>query len=169
MSNATSTRLAAAGIGLLAGCRSMAAPALVSHELVRRRRSLPDSLGFLARPEASAVLKVLGSLETVADKLPVVGSRTAPPSLIVRTLSGGLSGAAVCAAEGEAAEVGAVIGAAGAIAGTFLAYHLRRRLGEVLPVPDSVLGLAEDLLVVSAGTALLRTLESGNAPAEDDL
>ena len=70
-----------------------------------------------------------------------------------------------------AAAAGAgVVGAdllAAALAGAFASYHLRRRLGEQLPVPDPALGLAEDLIVIGAGTAILRALGPESAGIEE--
>jgi len=157
------TYLTALGLGMLAGMRSMAAPALLSDHL--QHASTPPLEGtpvqFLGTPGAAAALKLLAAGEMFADKTPFIPDRTSPIALGGRVLSGALVGAAVCAAAGRRAETGALIGVVGAVAATYGMYHLRRRLGEELSLPDPVLGVAEDLLVVAGGCALLRATDPG--------
>ena len=83
-------------------------------------------------------------------------SRIAPAPLIARAVSGGLCGAALCLHGGKRGDVGAAMGVAGALTGAFGFYHLRRTLGRNLPVPDPVLGAAEDVLAFEGGWAVLR-------------
>jgi uncharacterized membrane protein len=157
--------LKAIGMGVVAGMRSMTAPALVSHELNRTRsRKLERTpLAFLASPEAAAVTQFLALGEIAADKTPWIPDRISPPALIARGLSGALAGAAVCCGDEEPPEagaaIGAVIGAASALASAFTMYHLRKRLGEELRVPDPFLGALEDAVAVGGGLLVLRSDE----------
>src|SRR5215471_893137 len=87
------------GIGLIAGLRSMTAPAAVSWGARLKWIGLDhSSLSFLASSVAAYALAVFAIGELIADKLPMTPSRTKPPSLIFRLLTGGLSGAALCVA-----------------------------------------------------------------------
>ena len=149
----TNTYLKAAGLGLIAGMRSMSAPALVSDRLAREQPpGLRESpLAFLAAPLTANIFKFLAVGELTGDKLPFVPARIAPGPLTSRVGSGALCGAAVCLADGESAGAGAAVGAAAAAASTFAFYHLRRKLGQVTKLPDPAVAVAEDALMVSIG------------------
>lgn len=137
------------GIGLVAGLRSMTAPAAVIRAARRNPRALRRSnLSFLSSPPAATVMSVLAVGELVADKLPIIPSRLSPPSLVTRLVSGALSGAAVSAVARNSAAKGALVGAAGAITAAFAGYHLRRLAGSQLHLPDVAIAPVEDLLAV---------------------
>ena len=157
----------AIGMGVVAGMRSMAAPALVSERLANAGgEPLRDSpLHFLAEPGVAAGLKTLATVEMVADKTPWIPNRTSPPALAGRILAGALVGAALCSRKDYQPEVGALLGAAGAVASTYAMFHLRRDLGEPLNIPDVVLAVAEDFAVCNLGGRLLDdvTWESGGS------
>ena len=152
------TYLQAACLGVVAGMRSMGAPALVSDHLAR---SPSPSLGrsplrWLGTAKAATVTKFLAVGEIVGDKLPITPSRVAPAPLVARMVSGGLCRAALCLHDGKRGDVGAALGVAGALAGALGFYHLRRTLGQKLPVPDPVLGVAEDALAFGGGWSVLQ-------------
>jgi uncharacterized membrane protein len=153
------------GIGLVAGMRSLTAPAVVSDRLARSRNgglvALPVRL--LQSPAVAAALKVMAAGELVADKTPGIPARIEPLPLAARAATGALSGAAVAAADGESAATGALLGGLAAVVATYGMYHLRRRLAEALPVPDALLGLAEDALAVAVAR---QVLSNGARPAE---
>lgn len=152
------TYLQTACLGVIAGMRSMGAPALVSDHLARSQPSALEQspLRWLGTAKAANVTKFLAAGEIVGDKLPFTPSRLAPGPLFGRVLSGGLSGAALCVADGKRIEVGTVIGMAGAVAGAYGFYHLRRTLGQKWPVPEPALGAAEDVLAYSVGWLILK-------------
>lgn len=152
-------------LGLVAGMRSMTAPAIVSHELAANGETLPPGspVGFLAQPGTATTLQVLAAAEIAADKTPWIPARTAPPGLIGRVVSGALVGTALGSRPGYRPEIGGLVGAAAAVVSTYAAYHLRKRLAEELHVPDVVLAVAEDGLAVGLGTAAMR---SGAEPHE---
>ena len=89
------TYLKAFGIGFIAGMRALAAPALLSHKLVRtvpiKEPQKPSQ--YLAQPPVSLGLKVLAGGEMIADKLPNAPNRTSPPQFITRLASGATCGA----------------------------------------------------------------------------
>ena len=152
------TYLQAACLGIIAGMRSMGAPALVSDHLARTQSAALEQspLRWLGTAKTAQVTKFLAVGEIIGDKLPFTPSRVAPGPLFGRIASGGLSGAALCAADGKRAGLGAVIGVAGSIAGAYGFYHLRRTLGQKLPIPDPILGAAEDVLVYGGGWKVLQ-------------
>lgn len=152
------TYLQVACLGVIAGMRSMGAPALVSDHLARTQPpALEQSpLRWLGTAKAANITKFLAAGEIVGDKLPFTPSRIAPGPLFGRIASGGLSGAALCVADGKGAGPGAVIGVAGAVAGAYGFYHLRRTLGQKVPIPDPVLGAAEDVLAYGVGWKVLQ-------------
>jgi uncharacterized membrane protein len=149
------TNLKAIGIGIIAGMRSMSAPAITSSYLSRNENLAGSRLGVLASPTASRVLKILAAGEMLTDKLPIVPARISAGPLIARIASGAISGAAVSAADKKQAETGAVLGAVAAILGAYGFYHLRRKIGTDISVPDVVLGVVEDAIVISGGAAIL--------------
>jgi uncharacterized membrane protein len=76
---------------------------------------------------AVVVLTLLALAELYADKRPQTPSRTEPPGLIARILTGAATGACVAAAGGASALAGAAIGAVGGVVGCFAGYQARRR------------------------------------------
>lgn len=131
--------------GTVAGMRSMAAPALIN------RLGIPGVLPA----GAGKVTSVLAIGEAIADKLPFMPSRTMAASLTTRAISGAISGASITKSKRCSPYLGALVGAAAAIGATYAAYHLRRELGKRLKVPDFLIALGEDALVVGAATRLL--------------
>lgn len=143
----------AACLGIVSGMRSMAGPALFSEYVSRDpSETLRElSLGWLGTPRAAQVTKVLAAGEIVGDKLPLTPSRLDPGPLFGRIVSGGLSGGAICAAEGVPLERGAAIGALAAVAGATLFYHLRRQTVQATGLPDPIIAIGEDALVYGGG------------------
>ena len=148
------TLVLAFALGIIAGLRSMTAPAAVawaSHFGWLHLETTP--LAFLGSAAARYVLLALMVAELAADKLPFTPSRTRPGPFIGRILTGMLAGAAVTAGLGQSLVAGAVAGALGAVAGTLGGYRARTGLVRTLAVPDYVVALVED--VAAVGGALL--------------
>ena len=138
------------GIGIIAGLRSLTAPAVVAWAAQRGWLSLHGtSLAFMGSTAAVAIFTVLAVVELVADQLPSTPARTKPPGLIARILLGGLSGAAIALAGGQSAAVGACLGAVAGIVGAFVGYQVRTRLVQALKVPDIVIAVLEDLVAIA--------------------
>jgi uncharacterized membrane protein len=162
MSETRSPLALAAGMGLVAGMRSMAAPALLSRRLSR----LPGhghgpAAGLLRSRLAATTFAALAAGEMIADKTPAVPDRTEPMSVLGRALMGALSGAAIAGVRGGSQTGGALVGATAAVGSTFLAYTLRARAGRNTGVPDVALALAEDLVVVGLGARIASAAVSG--------
>jgi uncharacterized membrane protein len=139
-------------LGLVAGMRSLTAPALLRSWLSRQQHLAPTPLDHVATP---AVLTVLATGELLADKLPFTPDRTSPPSVVFRALSGALVGGSFCAANRRSPVAGALIGVAGAMAATYGAFYLRRYLVKERGMPDVVIALAEDAAANALGRSVL--------------
>jgi len=152
----TNLYLKAAGLGVIAGARSMMAPALTSSYLLTHPSLFLDAspLKGMASPKAANVLRLMALGELVGDKLPKTPNRTAPLALAGRAAFGGLCGAAVFQAEGKPAAIGAAVGAAAAVASTFLTYTLRRNLSKATKLPDPAVAVAEDALMLGLSRAI---------------
>jgi uncharacterized membrane protein len=144
-------------MGVIAGMRSMSAPALVSNHLAHHdsEELANSSFSFMGSPRVAQALKIAALGEMVADKLPIIPDRISPGPLAARILSGALCGASLCTAEGARAPIGAIGGGLSAIASAYAFYHLRQKLGATRILPDAALGLSEDALVVCTGLTVL--------------
>jgi uncharacterized membrane protein len=136
-------------IGVLAGLRSMTAPAVTAWAARFGWLSLQTPLSWLGSLPA-VILFTLGALaELVADKLPRTPSRTAATGLIARILTGGLSGAALYyAGSNQGYWPGAILGAVGGVVGCFAGYQARTKLVKALGTPDYVVAVLEDLVAI---------------------
>src|SRR5262245_41447770 len=105
-------------IGLVAGLRTMAAPAMVCWAVTYRLRNLRRGwLVFLGNVWVRWILTLFALVELVIDQLPTRPSGTVPVAFGARMVTGALSGAAV-GARNKALVGGAVAGVAGAVLGT---------------------------------------------------
>lgn len=129
-----------AGIGTLAGMRSMSALALAGHRLA-------------SRPVA-ALLKLVALGEMAMDKTPLVPARTEPIPLAGRIAIGGAAAGFVVGRVGGPIAPAVAIAAASAAASAHLLFQLRRWAGTRTRVPDPVLGAVEDGVVVALGARL---------------
>jgi uncharacterized membrane protein len=139
-------------IGVIAGLRTMTAPAVVAWAASRHWLNLDKSaLAWVGSTAAVGFFTLLALGELVVDKLPSTPNRTGLPGLIGRSVLGGLSGASVAAAGAQSIAGGAVLGAAGGIAGAFAGYEVRTLLVRALEVPDFVIALLEDAVAIAGG------------------
>jgi uncharacterized membrane protein len=139
-------------IGVVTGLRSLTAPAVVTFAAHRGWINLHNTpLSFMGATPAFAIFALLALGELIADKLPSTPSRTAPLGLIARVLLGGLCGACLAVAGAQSLALGALLGVAGGLLGTFGGYQLRTGLVKALKVPDFVIALAEDALAIGGG------------------
>jgi uncharacterized membrane protein len=139
-------------IGVVAGLRSMMAPAAVSFGArLGYLRLMQTPLSFLGGAMAPYVLLVCALGELVADQLPKTPSRKTPLAFGARIVTGGLSGAAIGASGGSLVP-GLVFGIVGAVLGTLGGAAARARLARALG-KDMPAALLED--VVAVGSAVL--------------
>src|ERR1700687_1940312 len=136
-------------IGVVAGLRSLTAPAVVCWAAQWNWINLKNSsISFLASLGAAWIFSVLALAELIADKLPFTPARTKPGGLLVRIVTGGLCGAALCVSAGESIILGAILGAIGAVAGAFAGYEVRHRLVTKRNASDLVVALIEDAVAI---------------------
>lgn len=156
----------AAVMGVAAGMRSMASPAIVSQ--LAKSGLIPSgqaATGFFNHPATAKTMAVLAVGEMIADKLPFMPKRTDAPALVTRAISGAVSGAAICSAKKRSVMTGALLGALGAVGATYGAYRLRKWAGERFGVPDPVIAIAEDALVAGCGMLVLSSMRSSSETA----
>ncbi len=141
-------------IGVIAGLRSLTAPAAVSWAArlgwIHLENTWMAFLGFAATPY---IISVLAIGELIADKLPNTPSRKAPPGFIARIVAGALSGAALGA--GGSWVIGMVAGVGGAIVGTFGGYEFRSRLVKATGGKDLPIALLEDAIAIGGAFLLV--------------
>ena len=144
-------------IGIIAGLRSMIAPAAVSWAARLGWLTLaPTSLAFLGAAITPWILTALALGELVADKLPSTPSRTVPVGFGTRILSGGLSGAAIGAAGGSLL-TGLLSGAIGAVIGTLGGRAARGHLAAALG-RDRPAALIEDAVAIGGAFLIIAAL-----------
>jgi uncharacterized membrane protein len=143
-------------IGVVAGLRSVTAPAVVAWAAYRNWLHLQNTpLAFMGSTAAVVIFTLLAIVELVADKLPATPSRTKPPGLIGRIVLGGLSGAAVAASGTQSIAFGATLGVAGGVVGAFAGYEARTRLVRALKVPDFAVAFLEDAVAIAGGLMIV--------------
>ncbi len=139
-------------IGVVAGLRSLTAPAVLAWAAEHNWLNVHNSpLSFMASKAAMIIFTLLAAGELVADQLPSAPPRTAPPGLIARIATGALSGAGIAIAGSQTLVVGALLGIVGALVGTFGGYQARTRLVKAFKVPDLVIATLEDIVAIGGG------------------
>jgi uncharacterized membrane protein len=148
--------LLAFAIGVVAGLRSMTAPALVAWAAHWGWTDLAGShLAFMGSAWAVGVFTLGAVGELVADKLPTTPARTGAFPLAARIVMGLLTGACLGTAGGASAWLAALLGAIGAIAGTFGGYRARVGLVRSFHCPDFRIAVPEDLIAIALGLFLV--------------
>jgi uncharacterized membrane protein len=143
-------------IGVIAGLRSLTAPAVVALAAHRNWINLQNTpLSFMGSTVAVIIFVLLAIVELVTDQLPSTPARTKGPGLIARVILGGLSGACVAAAGAQSIALGGVLGVVGGVAGAFGGYEVRTRLVKALKVPDVVIACWEDAAAIGGGLLIV--------------
>ena len=154
MTDSSYVLILAAGIGFVAGLRSLTAPAAVSWAAHLGWLDLQGSpLAFMGSMAAVAIFSILALAELVADKLPTTPNRTTPGPLMARIVMGGLAGACLSVSAGRLFVAGMVLGGIGGVIGAFVGYEVRRRLAHGPKLKDAIIAILEDLIAI--GLALL--------------
>lgn len=144
------------GIGVVAGLRTLTAPAAVAWTAYSGWLHLQDSpLAFMASIWSVIIFSALAIFEFVVDVLPKTPNRTTPGPLVARMVTGGLCGACLCASANQSLAVGAGLGAFGAVTGAFAGYEVRKRLVTGLNIKDLFVALPEDLIAIGLALFLV--------------
>lgn len=145
--------LAALLIGVVAGLRTMTAPAAVSWAAHLGWIDLSGSpLAFMGYAWTPWVFTVLALAEFVGDQLPSTPSRTVPAQFGARLVSGAFCGACL-----GAAGAGAICGAIGAVIGT-LGGRAARARGAAAFGRDLPAALIEDAVAVGGAVLIVAVL-----------
>ena len=139
-------------MGVIAGLRSMTAPAAVSWAARLGWLHVENTwLAFLGFQFTPYIITVLAIGELIADKLPKTPSRKAAGPFGFRIVSGALCGAAL----GGGSLGGAIAGALGAVAGTLGGYEFRMRLVKATGGRDFPIALLEDVIAVGGAVLIV--------------
>ena len=148
--DATSALTHAFGIGVIAGLRSMMAPAVVSwaaHEVLVGIRVSGDLIGEMAglsQKPRSATATACGRVTSV------VLTQANFHRFLHRYPEAALSMAAK-----QSSLVGALLGGLGAVAGTLGGYEARTRLVKAIHGPDAEIAVLEDAVAIGGGVFLV--------------
>ena len=141
-------------IGVVAGMRAMTAPAALSWAARLGRLDLSATwLAFLGYAWTPWILTLFAAGELVTDQLPSTPSRKVPVQFGTRIVVGALCGAAATAGSGSLVP-GAVLGVAGAVAGTLGGSALRARLAAAFG-SDRPAAFLEDLLAIAGAVVVV--------------
>ncbi len=136
-------------IGMLSGLRALSPIAVVCWLALLHRLPLTGWASFVGS-KAAVVLFSLGAVgELISDKLPKTPSRLKQPGFTVRIVLGGLCGLVLASAGSFSLIGGAVLGAIGAVAGSYLGYFARSRITGNFGLPDLPVALVEDLICIA--------------------
>jgi uncharacterized membrane protein len=142
-------------IGVVAGSRTLTAPAAVSWAAHLGWLHLHGTpLGWLDATVAPYILSLLAIAELIIDKLPTTPSRKAPVGFGARMVSGAICGAAICMA-GGAWIARLIAGGAGAVIGTLGGFEFRLRLAKAIGGRDLPIALVEDVCAVGAAAWII--------------
>jgi uncharacterized membrane protein len=131
--------LLALGIGFVSGLRAFTSLAALA---------LSRGVGLW-----SIVLGVAALGEYAADASSKIPSRTAFPSIVVRPVSGAVAGWFISAWHGGSPVAGAVVGAIGALIGTYGGHAARAAaIDKIGPLPAAI---AEDVVAIAIAAVLV--------------
>jgi uncharacterized membrane protein len=144
--------VAAFGIGIVAGLRSLTAQAIICWAVFLGWLNLANTpFAFMGSKFTLAIVTALALGELVGDKLPKTPKRTTRGPLLARCVMGGLADASVFAGARLPLSVGLFLGIVGAIVGAFAGYEIRHRVVQRLRVKDLYVALTEDLVAIGLG------------------
>ncbi|HVW77660.1 MAG TPA: DUF4126 family protein [Alloacidobacterium sp.] len=144
-------------IGIIAGLRSMMAPAVVSWAAGFGWIHVEGTpLSFMAHPVTRWIFALAAVGELVNDKLPKTPSRKIPPIFITRIVTGALAGATIGASQHSLAG-GLIAGALGAVAGTLGGASFRGMLARAIG-KDFPAALIEDVIAIVGGILIVTHL-----------
>jgi uncharacterized membrane protein len=144
-------------IGVVAGLRTLTAPAAVSWAAYLGWLRLSDTwLAFLGYAWMPWIFTILGLVELVTDQLPSTPSRTVPVQFGARLVSGAFSGAAIGAAGGSPV-AGAVVAFVGTVIGTLGGRTFRGKLATVFG-NDHPAAIIEDVVAIGIAVVIVLAL-----------
>jgi uncharacterized membrane protein len=144
-------------IGILTGLRAMTPIAVLCwFTMLARVPTASGWMSFVSSKISVGVFTLAAIGELIGDKLPNTPSRTKLPGLSARIVFGALCAAILAATASFPVVPGAMIGAIGAVAGTYAGWFVRTRIVAALHCPDLPIALLEDAIAI-AGACLVCT------------
>ncbi|PWC89405.1 hypothetical protein TSH100_05015 [Azospirillum sp. TSH100] len=141
-------------IGVVAGSRTLIAPAAVSWGACGGWLDVSGSwLFFLGQPVSPWVFTAMAVVELIVDKLPTTPSRKLPFAFASRIAGGAIAGAAISANTGFWIG-GLVAGGIGAVAGTLVGYAARMRMTAAFG-RDRPAAVIEDAVALAAAVLII--------------
>jgi uncharacterized membrane protein len=141
-------------LGAVCGGRTLTGLAAVALSTDPDR--VPRPLAGLAGAKGRRAVTVGALGEIVADKLPGIPSRLAPPSLLGRAAVGAVAASFLASRSGRRPAGFAVLGASGAVAGSVVGARWRAA-GQQRGWSTLAAAVAEDLVVVGLAAVLSRS------------
>ena len=144
-------------IGALSGLRALSPIAVICWLGLLHRLPLTGWDSFAGSKVAAGLFSLGAVGELIGDKLPKTPSRLKQPGFSVRIVMGGLCGLLLAVAGSFSLIGGLLLGAIGAIAGSYLGYFARSRITGNFGLPDLPVALAEDVICI-AGSFFVASL-----------
>jgi len=145
-------------LGMIAGLRSLTAPAVLSWAMRFRPELQASPVAFMTQPHTAYAFTALAAIELVTDKLPFTPSRLTAVPLAARIMMGALCGATICSLAGYSLVAGAITGGVGGWAGALAGYHTRRYLTSTTQLPDIVVAITEDVIAIGVAALICSNL-----------
>ncbi|PSJ63739.1 DUF4126 domain-containing protein [Pseudaminobacter soli (ex Li et al. 2025)] len=143
-------------IGVVAGLRTMMAPAAVSWAAFLGWLPVQGTwAAFMGYRFTPYIFSILAVIELITDQLPNTPSRTVPQQFSARIVSGAFCGAIIGTAGGKLVG-GLVAGAIGAVIGTLGGYQARKRLVAAIGGNDTPIALLEDAVAIVGAYLIVR-------------
>ncbi len=136
-------------IGMLSGLRALSPIAVVCWLALLHRLPLTGWASFVGSKVAVGLFSLGAVGELISDKLPKTPSRLKQPGFSVRIVMGALCGLLLANAGSFSLIGGALLGAIGAVAGSYLGYFARSRITGNFGLPDLPVALVEDLICIA--------------------
>ncbi len=136
-------------LGIATGLRAMTPIAVLCWFAFLGHLPVQGTWAFWTAKLISVIVFTLLALgEYTGDKLPNTPARTAPFPLVSRICFGGFVGALIATALIGSAVEGALLGALGAVLGTFAGFHIRHRSVARTGWPDWRVAVLEDTVAI---------------------
>jgi uncharacterized membrane protein len=144
-------------IGMLTGLRALSPIAVVCWLAMLQRLSLHGWVSFVGSKVAVGLFSLGAVGELISDKLPKTPSRLKQPGFTIRILMGAFCGLILATTATFSVIGGALLGAVGAVAGSYLGYFVRSRITGDFGLPDLPVALVEDVICI-AGSFVVASL-----------